>query len=83
MKLNKQLIFILIVFFKTETVFSNNNLFNVNNIEIEKRDKASNASLADKAIKKGFDQLIQKTITNTRIVKNKKVYNSISKENFF
>ena len=30
-----------------------------------------------------FDQLIQKTITNTRIVKNKKVYNSISKENFF
>jgi hypothetical protein len=30
-----------------------------------------------------FDQLIQKTITNTRLVKNKKVYNSISKENFF
>ena len=38
MKLYKQIIiFILIVFFKTETVFSQNNLFNVNNIKIEKR----------------------------------------------
>ena len=62
MKLYKQLIFILIVFFKTETVFSNNNLFNVNNIEIEKKGNVANVSLADKAIKKGFDQLIQKIL---------------------
>ena len=62
MKLYKQIIFILIVFFKTETVFSNNNLFNVNNIEIEKKGNVTNASLADKAIKKGFDQLIQKIL---------------------
>ena len=62
MKLYKQLIFILIVFFKTETVFSDNNLFNVNNIEIEKRGKVTNASLANEAIKKGFDQLIQKIL---------------------
>ena len=40
MKLYKQIIiFILIVFFKTETVFSQNNLFNVNNIKIEKKIK--------------------------------------------
>ena len=40
MKLYKQIIFIiLIVFFKTETVFSINNLFNVNNIKLEKKKK--------------------------------------------
>ena len=37
MKLYKQIIFILIVFFKTETVLSENNLFNVNNIELKKK----------------------------------------------
>ena len=62
MKLYKQLIFILIVFFKTETVFSDNNLFNVNNIEIEKRGKVTNTALANEAVKKGFDKLIQKIL---------------------
>ena len=38
MKLYKQIIFILIVFFKTETLFSENNLFNVDNIKIELTD---------------------------------------------
>ena len=52
MKLYKLLTLILIVFFKTETLFSENNLFNVNNILIEKKDKISNNELADKAIKK-------------------------------
>ena len=32
-----KLIFILIVFFKTETLLSENNLFNVNNIKLEKK----------------------------------------------
>ena len=41
MKYYKLIIFILIVFFKTETVFSENNLFNVNNIQLEKKDKIS------------------------------------------
>ena len=63
MKLYKQIIiFILIVFFKTETVFSQNNLFNVNNIKIEKKDKVTNDSLTDQAIKKGFNQLIKKIL---------------------
>ena len=55
MKFYKLIIFILIVFLKTETLFSENTLFNVNNIQIEKKDKISNAALADQAIKKGFN----------------------------
>ena len=58
MKLYKQIIFILIVFFKTETLFSKSNLFNVNNIQIEKKGNIKNDKLAELAIKKGFDQLI-------------------------
>ena len=62
MKLYIQITFILIVFFKTNTLFSENNLFNVNNIELEKKDKISNNSLADQAIKKGFNQLINRIL---------------------
>jgi hypothetical protein len=49
--------FILIVFFKTETLFSKNDWFNVNNIQIEKNNKITNKAISDLAIKKGFYQL--------------------------
>ena len=62
MKLYKQIIFILIVFFKTETLLSENSLFNVNNIKLEKKDNISNNALADLAIKEGFDQLSSKIL---------------------
>ena len=62
MKLFKKLIFILIIFLETETVFSENSLFNVNNISLEKKDKITNNQLANKAIKKGFDQLTEKIL---------------------
>ena len=62
MKSFKPIIIILIVFFKTETLFSKNNLFNVNNIKIEKKDKITNKALADKAIRKGFNQLLNKIL---------------------
>ena len=62
MKSYKLIIIILIVFLKTGNVLSNNNIFDVNNIEIEKKGNVANVSLADKAIKKGFDQLIQKIL---------------------
>ena len=62
MKLYIQIIFILVVFFKTETLLSQNNLFNVNNIELEKKDKITNNQLADQAIKKGFNQLMSKIL---------------------
>ena len=62
MKFSKLIVFILIVFFKTETLLSENNLFNVNNIKLEKKDKTSNKLLANQAIKKGFDELINKIL---------------------
>ena len=58
MKFHKLLIIILIVFFKTETVFSENNLFSVNNLILEKKDNISTNALIDMAIKKGFSRLI-------------------------
>jgi hypothetical protein len=62
MNFYKQIILILVIFLKTETLFSKNNLFSVNNIELEKKDKITNKELADQAIKKGFNQLINKIL---------------------
>jgi len=62
MKSYKLILFILVVFFKTGTLFSDNSLFNVNNIKLEKKDKISNKSLADLAIKKGFYELTEKIL---------------------
>ena len=64
MKLYKQIIFILIVFLKTETLLSENNLFNVNNIQIEKKDNIENSILVDQAIKKGFNLLVAKILVD-------------------
>ena len=69
MKLYKQILFILVVFFKTETLFSEMNLFNVNNIELEKKDKITNNRLADMAIKKGFNQLSTRILLEEDIKK--------------
>jgi len=68
MKLHK-IIFILIVFFKTETLFSKNELFNVNNIQLEKNEKISNKAIANLAIKKGFNQLINRILLNQDVEK--------------
>ncbi len=69
MKLFKQILIILIVFFKTETLFSENELFNVNNILLKKKDKITNKELANKAIKKGFNQLTAKILLKKDIEK--------------
>ena len=69
MKLYKQICLILIIFFKTETLFSENNLFNVNNINLEKKDNISNKALADQAIKKGFDELVSRILINQDLKK--------------
>ncbi len=55
-----KLIIILVIFFKTETVLSKENIFNVNNIEIEIKSNISNNDLANLAIKKAFDELSKK-----------------------
>ena len=62
MKLLKKIFFILVVFLKTETLFSDNELFNVNNIQLEKDSKITNNELSDRAIKKGFNQLVTKIL---------------------
>ena len=69
MKLFKQIFFILVIFLKTETLFSENKLFNVNNIEIKKKDKITNKVLADKAIREGFNQLKTKILLKKDIDK--------------
>ena len=50
MKLLKQIIFIVVVFLKTGNLLSENNLFNVNNIILEKKAKYSTKELANQAI---------------------------------
>lgn len=62
MKIYKLIFIILVFFFKTGNVLSNNSIFNVNNIEIEKKGKITNSKLADQAIKKGFDELINRIL---------------------
>jgi len=69
MKFNKQIIFILIIFFKTETLFCENNLFNVNNIKLEKPAKTTNDFLASQAIQKGFSKLISRILLEDDIEK--------------
>ena len=58
----KILIVILIIFLKTGNVLSLENIFNVNNIEIAKKSNNSNDDLANKAIKKGFGELLEKIL---------------------
>ena len=64
MKLFLQIFFTLVIFLKTGNVLSENNLFNVDNILIKKKDGDTNEQLASKAIKKGFDQLINRLLLN-------------------
>ena len=57
----KNLIFIfciLIILFKTGNVLSDNNIFNVNNIEISKETSKNKEKLVNKAFKKAFNKLM-------------------------
>ena len=62
MKNLRFILFILIIFFKTGNVLSDNNLFNVNNIEVVKKSSSNNDILANKAVKKGFKKLINRVL---------------------
>ena len=53
-----KIILILIVFFKTGNVLSDENIFNVNNVEIIKKMQFND--LANQAIIKGFNELIER-----------------------
>ena len=88
----KFLIFILVIFFKTGNVLSLENIFNVNNVEITKKSKNSNEEIANKAIKKGFKELLKKILLNEDIkklsglefsnIKELVLYYQISGENY-
>ncbi len=61
----KNLIFIwyiLIILFKTGNVLSDNNIFNVNNIEISKENSKNKEKLVSKAFKKAFDELTNRLL---------------------
>ena len=69
MKFLKQIILILIVFFETGNLLSDINLFSVNNILLEKKDNISSKQLANQAIQKAFNQLIEKILLKEDILK--------------
>ena len=61
----KNLIFIcciLIIFFKTGNVLSNNNIFNVNNVEIAKETSKNKEDLVNQAFQKSFKELINRLL---------------------
>ncbi len=61
----KNLIFIfyiLIILFKTGNVLSNNNIFNVNNVEINKDISTNKQKLANQAFQQGFKELINRLL---------------------
>ena len=69
MKSIKLIIIILIVFFKTGNVFSENSIFDVNNIKIEKTPQLTNEQLSNQAIKKGFKELNKRILLDADIKK--------------
>ena len=90
----KNLIFIsliLIILFKTGNVLSDNNIFNVNNIEISQENSENKEKIVNTAFQKAFIKLISrllmeedhKRISNTSLVQIKKLisYYQILNEN--
>ena len=69
MKSFKFIIFILVIFLKTGNVLSERALFNVNNIEISGNLSKNNQFFSDEAIKKGFDELMNKVLLKKDIIK--------------
>ena len=54
---------ILIIFSKTGNILCEENIFDVNNIKITKDLKSNNEKLANRVIKKGFENLKEKILT--------------------
>ena len=59
-----KIIIILVIFLKTGNVLSSENIFHVNNIELNKSLNLSSEELANKAIRKGFEVLKKKISPN-------------------
>ncbi len=74
MKMLKLILIILIILFKTGNVLSNNNIFNVNNVEINKEIYKNKEKLVNQAFPKAFDQLLKRILL-------KEDYKRLSKTN--
>ena len=71
MKSFKYFVFILVIFFKTGNVLSESTLFNVNNVEISSNLSANNQFFVNKAINKGFNEMMNKVLLEKDINKLK------------
>ena len=69
MKSFKLILFILVIFLKTGNVLSENKLFNVNNIEIITKSFENNENLAYRAMKKGYEELINRILLEKDVKK--------------
>ena len=62
MKIFKLISIIIIIFVKTGNVLSENDIFDVNNIEIELQGKVSQQTASNKAIREGFNRLTDRIL---------------------
>lgn len=64
--MNKYLFFLIIIVFlaKTGNVFSNQNIFDVDNIEFSAENNTNRSKLIDRGFKLGFEKLIEKILMN-------------------
>ena len=62
MKIFKLISIIIIIFLKTGNVLSENDIFDVNNIEIELQGKVSQQTSSNKAIREGFNRLTDRIL---------------------
>ncbi len=69
MKFYKSLLVFFFIFTKVENVLSDENIFNVNNVDIVKKSNLSSEQLANQALKKGFRNLINKILLSEDIKK--------------
>ena len=69
MKIFIQILLILIIFLRTGNLLSDNYLFNVNNVRLEKKDNISHKQLTNQAIKKAFNNLIKKILVKEDVQK--------------
>ena len=79
-------IFCIIVFlFKTETVFSNNSIYDVNNIEVSGviNKDLNNKELIEKAFEKAFSIFINKTLLSEDVIKIDKTKSEVIKDLIF
>ncbi len=69
MKSFNSIAIILVIFLKTGNVLSEINLFNVNNIEVTNKSLSKNEIFANEAIKKGFQELMNRLLLNDDLKK--------------